>query len=345
MYSIRKGVVIVSWLLFCSCSKNPSATAQITPPVTDSFLFAKGADIGWLSQMEANGYSFYDSDGTKKDCLAILKLKGINAIRLRVWVDPTDGWCGLQDVITQSVRAVQLGMKLMIDFHYSDSWADPGKQTKPKAWASLNPSGLTGAVYQHTKEVMRALQNKGITPAWVQIGNETNDGMLWEDGRASKNMAQFAGFIKAGYQAVKEVSPDTKIVVHISNGYDNALFRWIFDGLVANQVSWDIIGMSLYPSASGWQLTNSACYTNMKDMVSRYGKEIMICEVGMDVAQAESCRLFLKDLILKIQSLPKQKGLGIFYWEPESYKSWQGYRMGAFDDTGKPTVALNAFNE
>ncbi|HNP55083.1 MAG TPA: glycosyl hydrolase 53 family protein, partial [Ferruginibacter sp.] len=180
---------------------------------------------------------------------------------------------------------------------------------------------------------------------WVQVGNETNDGMLWPDGRASTNMAQFAQLIDAGYAAVKAIFPESKVVVHVSNGYDNGLFRWLFDGLKANNARFDVIGMSLYPSyfASGWQNANAQCLQNMNDMVSRYNKPVMIVEVGMPWDQASTCEAFISDLISKVKSVPDRKGLGVLYWEPLAYANWKGYTLGAFDNTGKPTVALNAF--
>ena len=152
-----------------------------------------------------------------------------------------------------------------------------------------------------------------------------------------------AKLINQGYDAVKSVSSTTKVMVHISNGYDNSLFRWMFDGLKANGANWDIIGMSLYPSSANWQSYNTSCLTNMNDMVSRYSKQVMICEVGMPVTDPATCQLFLSDLIAKTKSVSGNNGLGVFYWEPECYNNWQGYGLGAFDNTGKPTVAMNAF--
>ena len=122
------------------------------------------------------------------------------------------------------------------------------------------------------------------------------------------------------------------MIVHISNGYDNNLFRWIFDGLKNNNAKWDVIGMSLYPSPANWSTLNDQCLTNMNDMISRYNKEVMICEVGMSWDQPTACNAFFTDLINKTKSLADNKGLGVFYWEPESYNNWQGYTLGAFDN-------------
>ena len=293
--------------------------------------------------MEASGIAFKHADGKTDDCINVLKKIGMNSIRLRVWVNPTDGWCNQADVVKQAVRAEKAGMKVMIDFHYSDWWADPGKQNKPEAWKNLDLNGLLAAMEVHTREVLNALKAAGVAPAWVQVGNETNDGMLWETGRASKDMATFAAMINAGYKAIKDIFPASKVIVHISNGYDNKMFRWMFDGLKANNAKFDIIGMSLYPDPNNWYAVNEQVNYNMKDMISRYEKEIMICEVGMPVNEAEKCKLFLTDLIQKLRALPNNKGLGVLYWEPECYNSWKNYNMCAFDNSGKPTVALDAF--
>ena len=167
--------------------------------------------------------------------------------------------------------------------------------------------------------------------------------MLWEEGRASKSMSNFAALLNAGAKAVREASPSSKIIVHVSNGYDNAMFRWMFDGLKTNKVDYDVIAMSLYPDANNWQNINDQCYNNMLDMITRYGKEIMISEVGMDVSKANDCKNFLTDIIKKNKSLANHMGLGVFYWEPECFNNWQGYNMGAFTNDGKPSVAMDAF--
>lgn len=305
--------------------------------------FAKGGDIGWMSEMEASGIRFRHRGGKEDNLFNILKSVGMNSVRFRVWVNPTDGWCNQQDVVAQATRAKSAGLRVMIDFHYSDGWADPGKQNKPEAWKGQELAGLQQAIGQHTRQVLNALKQAGVSPEWVQVGNETNDGMLWETGRASKDMAAFASMVNAGYDAVKEVFPSAKVVVHISNGYDNRLFRWIFDGLKANNARYDVIGMSLYPDPQNWVAANEQTQFNMKDMISRYNKQIMICEVGMPEDQPVKCRNFITDLIRRVRALPGNKGLGVFYWEPQCHNNWKGYGLGAFDSNGSPTAALDAF--
>ncbi|MBL7725920.1 MAG: glycosyl hydrolase 53 family protein [Chitinophagaceae bacterium] len=343
LINLGAGATKLAFLLLLSFSCG-SKTQQEDPPETPAVQFAKGADVGWLTQMEAAGKKFYNSSGTEQDCIQILKNTGMNSIRLRVWVDPAGGWNNTADVVAKAIRAKNLGMRIMIDFHYSDSWADPGQQTKPASWAAQDFTALQTSVYNHTFNVLTALKAGGVTPEWVQVGNETNDGMLWPTGKASLNMANFSALVKQGYNAVKAVDSSIKVIIHLSNGFDNSLYRWIFDGLKNNGVSWDIIGMSLYPEPGDWQIRNEQCLVNMNDMVARYNKPVMIVEVGMSWDQASACQSFISDLITKVKSVAGNKGLGVFYWEPQSYGNWQGYTKGAFDNSGKPTIALNAFN-
>ncbi|WP_407429787.1 arabinogalactan endo-beta-1,4-galactanase [Arcticibacter sp.] len=338
----------LAWFLAlatCACSSGSEDGEPLEPPEPPGqpFGLVKGADVSWLSEMEAAKIKFYNNVGEEKDLLEILKGKGMNTIRLRVWVNPQDGWCDVNDVVEKARRAKRAGFRTLIDFHYSDSWADPGKQTKPALWQNKDISALKALVSSHTTEVLAALKNHGVTPEWVQIGNETNNGMLWEDGKASVSMKSFAELILSGYNAVKATSPDIKVIVHLSNGYDNSMFRWMFDGLKANGAKWDVVGMSLYPRASDWQQKNEQCLANMQDMITRYDKEVLLCEVGMPMSEGAAAKAFITDLIAKVKSLPENKGLGVLYWEPQAYNSWKGYKLGAFDDSGKPTEALDAF--
>ncbi len=342
---MNKTVVLIlafSILKFSSCKEDPTPVDPIPPAAVS---FAKGADVSWLPQMEANGRKFYDTDGTEKDCLQLLKDRGMDAIRLRVFVnpsnDPGNGHCSKDETVAMALRVKNMGMRLMIDFHYSDSWADPGQQTKPAAWTSLSFEDLKLAVANHTKDVLNALKAKDITPEWVQVGNETSDGMLWPEGKASTNGFQnYADLFKAGYNAVKLVFPSAKVIVHMG-GVDVA--QWNLDGLKSKGAYWDVIGISAYPNpASDWQKSNNNVLTGMQSLVSRYGSKVMICEAGMPWDKAEMCKSYLTDLIAKTKSV--SKGIGVFYWEPECFNGWNSYQMGAFDNSGKPTVALDAFN-
>ncbi len=342
-------IVVLITILILACK--PTVETPIVdplPPVVPSqsdTTFIKGADISWVTEMESKGIQFYNKNGVATECFALMKEIGMNAIRIRVWVNPANKWNGIEDVIAKCIRAKNLGLQLLIDFHYSDNWADPSKQTKPAAWSTASFPVLKDSLKNHTLFVLNQLKTAGIQPTWVQIGNETDDGVLWPDGKASINMQNFAQLISAGAEASKTVFPNAKVMVHVSNGWNNALFRWIFDGLKNNGVKWDIMGMSLYPTwaPGGWQNANNLCLQNMNDMVSRYNTPVMVVEVGMPWDNPSEAKLFIQDLINKVKLVNDRKGLGVFYWEPQSYNNWQGYSLGAFDNNGKPTVALDPF--
>jgi arabinogalactan endo-1,4-beta-galactosidase len=341
-----KRYVHAAWVGMLAClaacgGGGSSSDTTTTPAATPTANFARGADVGWVTQEEAAGYVFRDAAGTQQDPFALLKAHSINAIRLRVWVDPQDGWNGKADVLAKAQRAAALGQRIMIDFHYSDTWADPGHQTKPAAWASHDYATLKQDVYAHTYDVLGTLKQAGISVEWVQVGNEINSGMLWPDG-SYENFSQLAGLINSGYDAVKAVYPDALVVVHLSNGYDNAMYRWFFDGVKAAGAKWDVTGMSHYPPVSGWQSYNTRIGTNMADMVSRYGKPVIVAEVGMDASQAAIAKAMLTDLIGRVAT-QGANGLGVFYWEPEAWPGWQGYTLGALDSSGRFTAAMDAF--
>ena len=180
------------------------------PPVTTiSNEFAKGADVSWLTELEDKGSKFYDASGQPTELMQLLRDEcGVNAIRLRVWVNPADKYNSISDVLVKARRAHALGMRLMIDFHLSDSWADPGKQIVPEAWKDFSAEEMAEAVRDHVTETLTALKKAGITPEWVQIGNETTPGMLHPLGEMKdQNANEFPRFLNAGYDAVKEYSP------------------------------------------------------------------------------------------------------------------------------------------
>ena len=343
-FLIKPLALIVLLFNIISCGKGTTPDpVPTTDPVVPAAAFAKGVDVSWLTEMEAAGRKFYNSSGAEQDLFTILKSAGMNTIRLRVWVNPANGYNSKADVVAKALRAKTAGMRVMIDFHYSDTWADPGKQTKPVAWASQDVAGLKASVAAHTTDVLNAMKTAGVTPEWVQVGNETDDGLLWPEGKASVNMANYAALVTAGYDAAKAVFPSAKVIVHLSNGWDNALFRWSFDGLKNNGGKWDVIGLSLYPTPLDWTARNTQALANMNDMVNRYGKEVMVMEAGMSWDQPAAANAFLADLITKVKAVNGNKGLGVLYWEPEAYNNWQGYTLGAFDNSGKPTAALDAF--
>lgn len=330
-------------LIFSSCSK--AQTHQTTPATV---AFAKGVDVGWLSQMEATGYKFYDTDGSEKDCLQLLKDRGINTIRLRVWVNPSNdkasGHCSKEETVAMAIRAKNMGMRIMIDFHYSDSWADPDKQTKPAAWANHSFSELLNDVYNHTFDVLNALKSAGVNPEWVQIGNEIPGGMLWPEGSTS-NWGQLAQLLNKGYEATKAVNATIKVIVHVDEGNNNTKFRWFFDNAKANAVKYDVIGLSYYPFwiKSDYTTTIADLANNLNDMASRYGKEVMVVEVGGDYTLVQNTHDMLVAVIKAVKAVPNNKGLGVIYWEPEGEKSWSGYQLNCWQSDGKPSPALDAF--
>ena len=312
--------------------------------------FVKGADIGWLPQMEATGFKFYNAAGVQEDCMKILKDHGINTIRLRAWVNPsnskTSGHCSTEETVAMAVRAKKMGMRVMIDLHYSDSWADPGKQVKPKAWVGHDFPTLLTDVYDYTLSVMNALKAAGVKPEWVQVGNETPGGMIYPEGKTS-NWDQLAQLINKGYDAIKTVSPQTKVILHIDQGNNSARFRGWFDNAKSHGAKWDVIGFSYYP----YWLTGKPDYTlsiddlgnNLKDMAARYGKEVMVVEVGGEAVKVQNTYDMLLAVEKKVKEVPDNKGLGLIYWEPEGAKSWSGYALSTWGDDGKPTKALDAF--
>jgi arabinogalactan endo-1,4-beta-galactosidase len=331
-------------MLFSSCSK--SQTTDPTPIITNTF--AKGADVGWLSQMEATGYRFYDADGTEKNGLQLLKDRGMNTIRLRVFVNPSNdrinGHCSKDETVAMAVRAKNLGMRIMIDFHYSDTWADPAHQTKPAAWANHTFSTLLTDVYNHTFEVLTALKTAGVTPEWVQIGNEIPGGMLWPEGNYT-NFGQLAQLLNKGYDATKAIDPTIKVIIHIDQGNNNSRFRWFFDNARTNNVKYDVIGLSYYPYwlNSDYTVTIADLQNNLNDMVTRYNKEVMVVEVGGDYTLVQNTKDMLTATINAVRNVPNQKGLGVIYWEPEGEKTWSGYQLNCWQSNGKPSTALDAF--
>jgi arabinogalactan endo-1,4-beta-galactosidase len=351
---LKKSILVfLSVCLFVpySCAKNDTPEAQVVPTTSDTTTFAKGADISWLPQMEATGYKFYNDNGVQEDCIKILKDHGINTIRLRTWVNPSNdkasGHCSTSETVAMAVRAKSFGMRVMIDFHYSDTWADPSKQAKPAAWVGLNFEQLQKALYDYTFEVMTALKAAGITPEWVQVGNEIPGGMVYPEGSNTTSWVQLVQLINKGYDAIKAVSPTSKVVLHIDQGNNNARFRWWFDNAKANNAKHDVIGMSYYPfwldGNPDYTLSINDLGNNLKDMAARYGKEVMVVEVGGEDTKVQNTYNMLVAVLAKVKAVPNNKGLGVIYWEPEGARSWSNYALSAWGSDGKPSAALNAF--
>ena len=171
------------------------------------------------------------------------------------------------------------GLKVLVDLHYSDTWADPGHQTKPAAWASYSTEQLRQAVYDHTFDVCRSLKRHGHGPDMIQLGNELNSGMLWPDGHTwdPPNWDNLAGFLTAGYDAVKACSPSTQVMLHLANGGDNGLYRWWFDNITSRGVPFDVIGASYY---GYWHGSLGDLQWNLNDVSARYGKDVVVAETA-----------------------------------------------------------------
>ena len=348
LYTMKKSflkpllLAALAFVTLSSCSDDHDTIPQ-KEPTYDMTGFAKGADVSWLTQMQASGKKFYNSNGTEQDCMSLLRDLGVNSIRLRVWVDPADGWCNKKDLLTKAWQAKNLGERIMVDFHYSDSWADPGQQTIPAAWNDFKDDldKMKTAVAEHTTDVLKYLKDNGIDVEWIQIGNETRTGMLWPLGLASDdNFSNYAALNNAGYDAAKAVYPNAQCIIHIDRGNELGGFTWMFDGLKAAGAKWDVIGMSLYPEDNNWQKATDDCLANISTLATRYNKKVMICEIGMPW-DSENAAAMMQKMVDGCKA--KTECLGIFYWEPECYGGWNGYNKGAFDSNGKPTDALNAF--
>ena len=252
------------------------AAAQQTP------YFCIGADVSEIPAMEARGSKFYDVDGTEKDPLRIMADHGFNVIRLRLFVNPEaprgysrDGFCGTESTIAFAKRIKAAGMQFALNFHYSDTWADPDKQYKPSKWEGLTGKALEDKLYQYTKETLQAFKAAGAAPEIVQVGNEISHGMVWPEGKVmddatEANWAACMGLYKAGQRAVHEVLPDAKLQIHLALGGENTLCRDFLDHMVKYGADFDIIGLSYYER---WHET----YNDMKaNDVLKAGQEVKI---------------------------------------------------------------------
>lgn len=355
----------VAMISAVSCNNGNTQPSPEPDPDPEVAAFAKGADIGWASEMADDGIVFRNAAGQERECTALMKELGFDAVRYRVWVNPPEDWNGKDDVVAKAKTASDLGMRIMIDFHYSDWWADPQQQNIPEAWAGYSFESLCRAIQDHTREVLTALKEAGVSPEWVQVGNETSDGMLWDTGKASLSMSNYAVMTASGYNAVKEIFPDAKVIVHLDHGDRPDLYNWIFDGLKDNGGKWDMIGMSLYPEyyahdteaqyqEGDYKSVTDATLENALALYRKYGTPVMICEAGMTWNKEDESYAFLNDLITRARALGDGKACaGVFYWEPECnpawtsdiYKElgWSSYNKGAFDENFQPTKALDAF--
>ncbi len=317
------------------------APALATPPrqikLRAGAVPFRGADCSFLPQLETLGAVFLDA-GVPRDALSILASKGVNTLRLRVWNNPADGYCSVPQTLAMAQRAHALGMKLIIDFHYSDSWADPGQQTPPAAWATYSAGAMENAVASFTNAAIAALVAQGTPPHIVQIGNEITAGMLWPLGSNASGWTNFARLYRAGARATKAACPSTRIMLHIDRGGDNAGSRWFFDNARANDMPFDIIGLSYYP---WWHGPLASMQNNLTDLATRYNRPIHLVETAYpwSLGWADSTNnfvwqnaqllpgyqatpagqsLFISSIIDTLAALPASLGEGVCWWAPES---------------------------
>ncbi|MES2276391.1 MAG: glycosyl hydrolase 53 family protein [Bacteroidota bacterium] len=324
-YAIGGLISICTIGLFCALTIAPAKDKHIT------FDKIMGADISFLPSLEDAGRKFYDN-GVQKDVIQILKDHGFNYIRLRIFNDPRadsgyskKGYCDLENTKKMAARAKVLNMGFLLDFHYSDNWADPGKQFKPAAWKKLDFQQLQDSIRAFTKNTLLALKKQGTLPDMVQVGNEINHGMLWPDGR-TKNLDTLAAFFKAGIQGVKDVDKSIKIMLHIACGGENGESRYFVDNMLKRNVKFDIIGESYYPR---WHGPIDSLKHNLNDLTTRYKQDVIVAEYSQLKPEVNDIAL----------SLPGNKMKGTFIWEPLSYGE------AAFDRDGKANTHMNTYSD
>ena len=323
-------------------------TVNEIPYNFSTFPISKGVDISSMTEMESEGISWQDNDGNPRQLMPLLKDYDLDAVRLRVWVDPdnspANGWCDIDDMVTKAQLADAEGMNIMICTHFSDHWADPGQQTKPAAWANFSVSQLETAVANHITDILNALAAVNITPQWVQIGNETNDGMLWDNGKASiGGFSNYAKFINAGSNAVKTFDASIKTILHLSNGHEQGMYNWNIGGLINNGLNSnniDIIGMSLYPQENNWKDLVDQTYDNMINIKNTYNKDTILVEIGFSNSRLD---ITYQYIVYMIERVRQAQGLGVFYWEPIAHQPFTFYPNGAWNEDGSPSVAMDAF--
>jgi len=346
-----------------SQSSENSQNNQNNNQSTETKTFVAGADISWVTEQEADGVKFYNAAGQERDCFALMKEIGMSAVRLRVWVDPATygygAWSDKADVVKKAVRAKNAGLDVMIDFHYSDFFADPGRQETPKAWEGLSLDQLKSKVAAHTTEVLNALKAKGVTPKWVQVGNETRNGMMWPTGQlwtdagdTAEGWPNYVALTNAGYDAVKQVFSDAIVIIHLNNAWQDC--DWWFEKYKGLGGKMDMIGLSHYPQTESdktWAQVNALAIAQTKLLINKYKVPVMIAEVGVKSADEVEAAKALSVFLTEAKKI--DQCVGAFYWEPQVYDNWKpsyyiplgwnAYDQGAFTAEGKPAQCLEAF--
>lgn len=313
--------------------------------------FVKGMDLSTLLELEKCGAKYY-VDGTETDILDIMKKYDVDTIRIRLWNDPWSesgesygaGENDLKTTLAIAKKVTDAGLGVLLNFHYSDFWADPGKQIKPKAWEGYSVEELEQAVYDFTADTMKVFKENGINTTMVQVGNELSNGLLWPEGKAP-NYDNIAKFVNAGIRGVRAVEKDVPVMIHLDNGGNNTLYREWFDEFTKRGEDFQIIGLSYYPF---WHGTLDMLTDNMNDIAERYGKDLVIAEVSMGYTMEDYKTYeklsdderkgyatkpelvekieypmtvqgqydFMEDFLNRISHIKGNKGKGFFYWEP-----------------------------
>ncbi|MBU2650702.1 MAG: glycosyl hydrolase 53 family protein [Bacteroidetes bacterium] len=291
-----------------------------------------GADISFLPQLEDEGKRFYEN-GLEKDALDIFRDHGFNYIRLRIFVDPAHekgyspgkGYCGLSQTLALARRVKDAGMKILLDYHYSDYWADPQQQYKPASWVNAGFEGLCDSVRVYTERVLRAFQIQGTFPDMVQVGNEINHGILWPDGHIG-NPDGLAALLIAGVEGVRSVDPGIPVIMHLALGGQNEEAIFWFDNMIARGVEFDIIGLSYYPR---WHGTLKDLDANLRDLIKRYGKPVNVVEYSG----------FKEEVNRIVFNLPAGMGQGTCVWEPLNWHT------DLFTNEGEVTEGMRVFDQ
>jgi arabinogalactan endo-1,4-beta-galactosidase len=319
--------------------------------------YAVGADISFLRQAEQQGVIFKEN-GTPKPALEILRNHGYNWVRLRLFHSPTDLPNNLEYTIASAKAAKALGFHILLDFHYSDTWADPAKQFVPAAWKGMKHDQLVRAVFSYTRDTIATFRAAGVLPDMVQIGNEVISGMLWPDGKLPDNWDNFAALLKAGIAGVAAGAGDgrrPRIMIHIDRGGDEEGTKWFFDKLISYHVPFDVIGQSYYPF---WHGGLDNLHYNLRFMAREYKKDIFVVETAYNWHSAdeskkkklpfpetpEGQKQFLEAVDREVKDTPGGLGKGVFWWEPAVPPSPISSRS-FFDDKGNALPVITVFDQ
>jgi arabinogalactan endo-1,4-beta-galactosidase len=315
--------------------------------------YAIGADLSFLKQAEDRGFMFKEN-GQVKPGLQIFRDHGYNWIRLRLFHSPDELPNDLEYTIALAKAAKKMGFKFLLNYHYSDTWADPGKQFIPKAWEGKSHAELVKAVFDYTRETMTAFCDSAVFPDMVQIGNEVVNGMLWPDGRIPDNWDNFAELMQAGINGIPAGcgnNPCPKIMIHIDQGGDKNRTKYFFDKIHSYGIPYDIIDQSYYPWWHGSLLDLREClYFTAKE----YKKDIIVVEAAYNwkpqeyinknapfAESPEGQREFLEEVNRIVLSVPDNRGVGLFWWEPAvQYRNSRSY----FDDQGNVLPVIHVFD-